>query len=219
MMIPGRLKDTTLGDVFGTLHRARATGYLELVERGYYAGRAHLIQFEEGNIVAVQSPLGPRLGELLQLRPSSSPLPSGQAWLSQGLISQEELRQALRTQLQQRLEQLFQFQDADLRFRIPRPRQEDPTAPPALQREEFLHNRPRKRRQAPAQSFLSSHSLEAFRLLGLRPGASQSEIQQAFRRLAQNAHPDRHRLASVEERQQLMKRFAELSRAYHTLIA
>jgi DnaJ-class molecular chaperone len=44
-------------------------------------------------------------------------------------------------------------------------------------------------------------------------------VKQAFRRLAAKSHPDRFPNASTEERGRLMRDFAELSCAYHALIA
>ena len=44
MNLPGRLTLATLGDLLGTLHRAEASGVLELVEaKGACAGRSHRV--------------------------------------------------------------------------------------------------------------------------------------------------------------------------------
>jgi DnaJ-class molecular chaperone len=44
-------------------------------------------------------------------------------------------------------------------------------------------------------------------------------IQKAFRRLASSVHPDRFPNADAAQRARLLSRFAELSAAYHTLVA
>jgi len=44
-------------------------------------------------------------------------------------------------------------------------------------------------------------------------------VQRAFRQLATRFHPDRHPGASVEVRSALMRRFAEITAAYHALVA
>src|SRR5260370_3207428 len=51
MELPGRLRATTLGDLLGTLHRAGATGTLELAED---RGRLHRVHLSGGLIVAVE---------------------------------------------------------------------------------------------------------------------------------------------------------------------
>jgi hypothetical protein len=58
----------------------------------------------------------------------------------------------------------------------------------------------------------------ALRVLGLCLGADRTTVQRAFRRLAADLHPDRHPSASSAERTHLMRRFAELSAAYHQLL-
>ncbi|HSC86112.1 MAG TPA: J domain-containing protein [Polyangiaceae bacterium] len=236
MRIPGRLRDTTLGDVLGTLHRAQATGYLELCER---AGPTHRVELRGGTIVAIESSLGPRLGELLELDPVARRAGhdrQGDEWLARGLVSQGRLRVALSEQLRQRLELLFAVDDADLRFHVPRPQVDDPTAPSPLRAQEFLSGRPRRRRPSQGESRgapgaespngetterqtpAGGRRVEALRVLGLDPGATPTDVQKAFRRLAQQAHPDRHPHAPAERRIELLRRFAELSRAYHALV-
>jgi len=51
MQLPGRLRSTTLGDLLGTLHRARSTGTLELAE---FHGRTHRVHLSRGLVVAVE---------------------------------------------------------------------------------------------------------------------------------------------------------------------
>jgi len=228
MRIPGSLKDTTLGDVLGALHRARATGYLELRERGHRVGHNHLIQLEEGRIIGLESPEGLRLGEILRLEPSRhASRRAGEDWLSRGMVSETQLRGALGAQLRQRLEAMFALSDAELRFHVPRPREYDATAPEPLAAADYLKDRPRRRsaaqdseaarRSEPTSAQRRAPRDEALRVLGLEAGATRVEVQRAFRALAVHAHPDRHPSASLEKRRQLLQEFAELSRAYHIL--
>ena len=67
MQLPGRLRLTTLGDLLGSLHRACATGILELVEvEGVRSGKSHRVYFDAGLVDDVDTSLShPRLGEIL----------------------------------------------------------------------------------------------------------------------------------------------------------
>lgn len=224
MRIAGRLKDTTLGDVLGSLGREKATGFLEIHELGKDSGKVHRIALEDGAITGVDSTAGPRIGMLLDLdaerSQTSGDIRTGEAWLLRGLISEEKLRGALRAQAKERLEFLFRLGDAELRFRAPRPKAEDPTAPPPLLPGEVLPGRARKReRSAERPSAPSTHRSQALTVLGLSEGASLRDVQMAFRTLAQKLHPDRHPAATPAEKREMMQRFSEVSRAYHTLVA
>ena len=55
--------------------------------------------------------------------------------------------------------------------------------------------------------------------LGLTASASEADVRRAFRRLAIELHPDRHTSAPAEERDRKAARFAEVSAAYHALVA
>src|SRR5262245_19571537 len=88
MNLPGRLTLATLGDLLGTLHRAEASGVLELVEaKGPSAGRRHRAYLARGFVDGVETELDhARLGELLHER---------------GLIDREALAMLLRLVLEQ----------------------------------------------------------------------------------------------------------------------
>jgi len=223
MRLPGQLKDTTLGDLLGALHRENADGSLELIEP---LGRVHRIELRRGKVehVETESP-GPRLGDLLdlaQLPELAAGQRLGETLLQRGIVSKNQLHKALRTQNLSRLELLFSLKDAAIRFRAPRPFAPDPTAPSSIEKNEFLAGRPRSRsknetqpsaRKAPVRC----SPIGSLRVLGLESSASSTEIRQAFRTLAAEYHPDRYPDADRVERLRLFLRFSEISRAYHLL--
>jgi len=229
--LPGRLSATTLGDLLGCLHRASADGVLELIERaGCTAGRAHRIYFERGLIDAVETGMGtPRLGELLVRQGALAPesllclrprllgqdVRTGELVIAERLASQAEVLRALREQLRARIEALFALRDALVRFHPRRPRRRVGLAPEPLGAAEFLHGRPRARAARPAPSSERERALSA---LGLDARADARAVHSAFRARARELHPDRHPHASAAERSLLLKRFAELSAAYHELV-
>jgi DnaJ domain/Domain of unknown function (DUF4388) len=236
MQLPGRLRLTTLGDVLGALHRAQASGTLELRED---RGVTHRIYFAQGMITQVDTDLyRQRLGDLLARQGivgaralarlarrllEGPPQRVGEILLEEGFVSDEVLSAGLRRQLRSKLDALFQLGDAQLAFRVPRPH-EGHRAP--LSPGEFLHGRPRARPRARSDAMPrakasprvpSASPSNPYALLGLSPGADRASVQQAFRRLARSLHPDSHPHASSEERARLLSRFAELSAAYHAL--
>ncbi len=220
MQLPGQLKNTTLGDLLGALHREQASGVLELIEPD---GKRHHIDLREGDVEFVESERGgPLLGDLLELTDLPHPENDsrlGDALLAEGRITRAQLTDALRRQTLARLERLFAIQKASVRFHAPRPAADDPTAPRRLERREFLEGRPRAR--ARGQSTLefptNRRHTGALRVLGLSDTATPQDIRRAFRELAQKHHPDRHPGADAAQRHLLFRQFAEISRAYHTL--
>jgi hypothetical protein len=243
MRLPGRLSSTTLGDLLGLLHRERASGTLELIEvAGPTCGRAHKLCLDDGLVSGVQTTLGvPRLGDILRergflpdeaLRRLGRELTrapgrrAGDILVRDERLSPHVLSAALRRQLRHRLDALFDLKDAELRFRPARAKEERsiPLSP-----REFLHGRPRKRDKsagpgaarapAPTAGGRERARAEAFRVLGLVAGSSREAVQRAFRREAARLHPDRNLRASADQRAVLLKQFAELSAAYHLLVA
>ncbi|HWA77810.1 MAG TPA: J domain-containing protein [Polyangiaceae bacterium] len=234
MNLPGRLCSTTLGDLLGQLHRGRVNGILELVEAsGAASGRAHRVFFDAGLVDQVETSLpAPRLGELLSRdgvltrealgrlarRLTAEPKKrSGEILVEEQLASGEAVLSGLRRQLRLRLEALFRLPEALVRFHVRPPRGGKGARP--LEPSEFLHDRPRARQrgQQGVASRISSAEREALNTLGLRPGADLAEVKRAFRRLAAEAHPDRHPDADAEKRALMLRHFAQLSAAYHTL--
>jgi hypothetical protein len=218
MRLPGQLKDTTLGDLLGALFREKADGVLELLDA---QGASHRIELSQGQVMQVDSQFdAPLLGELLNVPPgenTSAEVRYGEELLRRGLVNQQQLSSALHQQNICRLEKLFSLKNANIRFRTPKPRPDDPTASPALSPEEVLHGRPRGN---PRETMRQPQILRrdgALRVLGLPPRSDQEEIRRAFRSLAAQHHPDRHPEANSYERTRLRLRFAEISRAYHLL--
>lgn len=250
MRLPGRLRTTTLGDIFGLLYRERATGTLELIEEtGFTAGRRHRIDFEGGLLARVEStlPCHP-IGEILRREgvidePTLRRVASrcwqapgkriGELFLEERVVSAPVLMSALRYQLRLRVDALFTLPDARLCFHVPRPRPPEAPGQIPLSAREFLHGRQRARggvsgsprRAAPAEGRCVESArpwdparCRALSALGLDGSPDADTVRRAFRRLAAEHHPDRFPHASADERSFRMRRFAELSAAYHALL-
>jgi hypothetical protein len=245
MQLPGRLGLATLGDLLGRLHRERATGTLELVEaKGPSAGRRHRVHWEGGLVSGVETQLGvPRIGDILQsqgfvgdetlrkLARRITELPgrlAGDLLVEEGRVSRQVVSAAVRRQVRLKLDALFSICDAFVRFHVVSQR----GASVPLSPREFLHGRPRARaadeqkKQATndrarraAEARRDRARSEALAILGLGPDANREAVQRAFRKLASVAHPDRHPTAGSAEKAALMRRFAEISQAYHLLVA
>lgn len=245
MQLPGRLSSTTLGDVLGTLHRGRATGCLELVEtRG--EARSHRIHLLGGLVMRVEShaPV-PKLGELMRKRglvgaralarlvlrlSAGDTRRAGDILKDDGGVPPELIHEALREQLQAKLEPLFRLDDALLRFRPLHYTVQGETTP--LPPAAFLEGRPRARgRRAappaqprpaasqPSYTRVDPARAAALRELGLAEAADVDTVRRAFRRLAGKLHPDRFTNASDEVRAESMRALTRLSAAYHLLTA
>lgn len=219
MRLPGQLKDTTLGDLLGALFREKADGILELLDR---QGGKHRIELCEGRVKTVETDMNtPLLGDLLKIFPAEMADPGirfGEQLLRNGLVNEQQLSSALRRQNLTRLEKLFALKEANIRFRAPRPRIDDPTAATPLDVETVLKDRPRRTpREGSERRPAVMRRVGALSVLGLGANSTDQDIRRAFRSLAAEHHPDRHPGADARERTQLMLRFAEISRAYHTL--
>ncbi len=191
---------------------------------------------------------GPRLGEILKsegfigqdaLRRLARRLDEaprrriGELLIEAQLATPGLIDAALRFQLRRQLDALFSLRDASVRFHVARRRSGEGPLP--LSPREFLHGRARARdrqsaprQQAPRSGGASAEAhaprrrdqvrARALDVLGLAPGAGPGDVQRAFRSLARQHHPDRFPRASPHEREALMRRFAELSQAYHLLV-
>jgi hypothetical protein len=247
VLISGRLSETTLGDVLGSLARASVTGLIRLTEvSGVTGGRTHGIYLSRGQVIGVESQaMVLPLGEILRQRglldgaahrQLTLRLASGQArerrvgeiLVEEKLISSEVVGAALRQQLRAKLDALFRLPDASISFHVA-------CAPPAahgqpLPPREYLAGRPRardrvvqtpakpSRRLAEHRPSASAAREKALRTLGLDEKATMADVTRTFRELATRMHPDRHHDASDDERRKLHQQFAALSAAYHALI-
>jgi hypothetical protein len=236
MKLPGRLRSTTLGDVLGALHRASATGTLELAED---RGRTHRVYLVEGLVAAVEvEEATAPLAEILRreraadeqvlrqsvLRALTSRRLVGEVLVDDFCVAPSVVGRALRQQILARLTLIERLADARISFRVavraPRgalgSRAGGPLGPT-----EFLHGRRRARERAGHVAAARTPSTDegAWHVLGLEPGAQAEDIRRAYRRLARHLHPDLHPEATDEERRSLSVRFAEVSEAYRTLCA
>jgi DnaJ-domain-containing protein 1 len=232
MLLPGRLKSTTLGDLLGVLHRAGANGTLELVED---RGRAHRLHLAAGLIVAVEiDGVAPSLAEILRrdraadddvlrrslLRAMASQRLHGEVLVDEFRLSPTVVGNALRRQLLARLATLEQLTDARIAFRVAVRAPRGSLRDTPLEAREFLHGRRRARERAAAlQPEQTEDEASAWRVLGLTPGADPVEIRRAYRRLARTVHPDLHPGISDEERRDLEWRFNRITEAYRALVA
>jgi hypothetical protein len=247
MDLPGRLRATTLGDLLGTLHRAGATGTLELTED---RGRTHRVHLKEGLVTAVEiDGSAPSLAEILRneraadedilrrslLRAMASQRLHGEVLVDDFRLSPQVVGNALRRQVLARLAVVDRLTDARISFRVavrpPRGALNGRETP--LRPSEFLHGRRRRHERAgprpqphaqpgsrPQPSPQPTPQVApAWRVLGLAPGADVAAIKRAYRRLALTVHPDLHPGATDEERLALQSRFVELTEAYRALVA
>lgn len=241
MHLQGRLRLTTLGDLLGTMMREGLSGTLELTEeRGPTAGRVHALHLKNGLIVQVDTAASvAHIGEILVAEgwldsstlvellqgPDAAAVPLGRRLVDVGVVPDDVLQRALRSQLRQRLEAVFQLQDARVAFRLVRPRRRELDVQRPLRPEEYLKGRPRARDRASAGAAFRAPELDPnevvrrrdLELLGLDPSADQQTIRSAFRRLARTTHPDRFPRAQPDKVEVLRQRFADLSAAYHRL--
>jgi hypothetical protein len=159
MQLPGRLRGTTLGDLLGVLHRAGATGTLELAED---RGRTHRVHVARGLVVAVElDGAAPSLADVLRreraadddvikrslLRAMAAGRLHGEVLVREFLLSPEVVDRALRRQLLARLSALESVAEARVAFRVtvrpPRGALHEAPLGPG----EFLHGRRRAREQ------------------------------------------------------------------------
>lgn len=224
MLLPSRLEHTTLGQLLEQLYREGLSGALELIDD---RGRVHRLGLRGGEVACVQSPLGPRLGELLvrRLGAAMDRHVERQLWqangqrLGEGLVAAGALTQialdaVLTEQAKLRLDALFDLGSARVVFRPARAERAHPT----LRAKEYLAGRVR---QPAAAAFTTSSDpeSEAWAVLGLRPGASASEVRTAFRRRALALHPDTNLHRTARDRAETTAQFLRLSAAYRRLVA
>jgi hypothetical protein len=210
-----------------------------------WPGRAHRVHLQGGLVAAVETALPvPPLGEILRRDRLASDQAvralmdaieegdrrvAGEILRAGGLASEGAIRAALRSQLRERVNALFRIEEASIGFHTARPAPH--VVRVTLSAAEFLHGRPRARDRGQGRADHAAQHEEtppprsgvrpvvvddartrARRLLGLPEGAGLVEVRRAFRKLASALHPDRVGPGTEQ-------RFAELSAAYHLLVA
>jgi DnaJ-domain-containing protein 1 len=220
------------------LHRAGASGVLELVEpSGSRAGHSHRVFFSAGMVDDVETEhVHPPLGELLAQEGAldrealalllrrlvvDPARRAGEILVTERLANEALVGAALRWQLRSRLEALFRLSDGHVRFHVRRPRERARLAA-VLTPREFLHGRRRARAQgrgSPATGLVREHAEKeaAYHVLGVEPGADAATVRRAYRRLAAEHHPDRHPGATPGELRALVQTFTRLTAAYQTV--
>jgi hypothetical protein len=248
MQLPGRLKATTLGDVLGALHRASASGTLELLEAN---GRKHRVHLSSGQVTAVEVDRAAQsLGDILRsdeevdddilrrslLRAMASQRLHGEVLVHDFQLSPDVVDRALRRQIIQRLHMLDDLPDAQILYRVTVRPPRGALVDSPLGATEFLAGKKRARdrtsepasgtyrtsRRAQSSGFPGSIDLGrvgSYRTLGISFGAPEDEIKRAYRRLVREYHPDLHPEANSDERRTLSTRFAEVTAAYRALVA
>jgi hypothetical protein len=182
MHLPGRLRATTLGDLLGTIHRASATGTLELVED---RGRVHRVHLAQGCVVAVElEGTSPSLAEILRregaadedvlrrslLRAMASRRLHGEVLVDEFRLAPSVVGYALRRQILARLCALDQLVDARIAFRVARRLPRGTVHPMPLEPREFLHGRRRARPRGGSSIFAQYEHAPAS--VGASDGAS-----------------------------------------------
>ena len=228
-MIPARLRETTLGDVLGDLHRRRVSGVLEIEVFDGRVARVLLVEGAPSLITDLDdAPVGSWLGapaELLDralgLQAAGDPRLLGEILADLG-ADEHEIATALRRQARARMEALFELRDGALRFRAvlldgDRLRRWFRAGPRAhrLTPRDFLHDRPRVRHRARPSGAEDADRAEALALLGLSGDVDQGAVRSAFRRAVAAEHPDR--AVDDTDRAARTARVARLSSAFHRL--
>lgn len=228
-MLRARLKDTTLGDILGHLHRMRASGVLELDGSEGTSARVLVV---DGSPTMVLGDDGAPLGHLLAIpdadldaalarQADGDPRLLGEILEDYG-ADPGAVAEAVRRQTKERLDKLFELRDGTVRFRVamldserlrrwfragPRGRRLSPR--------EFLEGRARARNDRRARD-VSFERQRALAVLGLSGNADLEAVRGAFRRSVSALHPDH--ATSDEDRQRRTAAVARLSAAYHKLV-
>jgi len=79
------------------------------------------------------------------------------------------------------------------------------------------HSRTSSNSQTSSENDIPPKDRRAYDVLGLDPGASESEIKEAYRQMAKKHHPDRYQQAGEEAVNAANERFRQIKRAYNHL--
>lgn len=241
MQLASRLRHTTLGDLLATLHRAGASGVLELIE----PHARHAIHLRRGHVQAVESDASAsRLGDVAT-RIGGVPRPVverarlfahargiriGQALVAARALSPAALDELLAAQQRERLEGLYALTDAEVRFRVARSLPAGASERCPLTARETYYGRPRARARASSEArtthhravptnptSVSSTRARALAVLGLGPSASDAEARAVYRSWVLALHPDRCQALDEAERNARVRRLAAVVEAYRAL--
>ena len=148
---------------------------------------------------------------------------AGEILVGERLASPAIVSAALKLQLKARLDAMFRLTDASVRFHVRRPAAPGAERPPGSHRATFSTAARAAARATHAETRARVAALDdsdranAYRTLGLEPGADAATVRQAFRRLAREHHPDCHPQAAPGEVATLVRRLSEITAAYHQI--
>lgn len=228
MLLPSRLRETTLGDLLASLHRAYASGVLELVE----PERRHAIHLRRGLVQAVEcSERAHRFGDLAAdtgLCPRAdveraSREARARGWrighhlVTTGSLSPQARDRVLDAQRARRLDALYALADADLRFHAARPLPPGTSEYAPMEARETFHGRARRRDRGRAGAAPSASRVAALAVLGLAPESTDAQVRARYRERVRALHPDHARPATERERHAQVAELRAVIDAYRTL--
>ncbi len=228
MLLPSRLRETTLGDLLASLHRAFASGVLELLE----ADRRHAIHLRRGLVQAVEcSERAYRFGDLAAetgLCPRADVERAsrearargrriGHHLVTVGTLSAQARDRVLDAQRARRLDALYALSDADLRFHAARPLPPGASEHTPMDARETFHGRARRRDRGRPGAAASPSRLAALAALGLSGDCSDAQVRARYRERVRALHPDRARPTSERERRSQLAELRAVIDAYRAL--
>jgi DnaJ-domain-containing protein 1 len=204
--LSGRLRDTTLGDLLGTVGRGGVTGVVTLTETtGPSAGRRHQVHFDRGAIVAIETDAEAVRGEDDDILERLA----GLFRIADAVVQFHVLRVMPRGGAAAR-----PLPAIDAVRGRPRARDRGCSVRGFGDRDDSDDDSD----EASLAPLADGRRSAALRVLGLDEHADPASIRRAFRALAARVHPDRATTADRNERRRLEQTFAELSSAYHVLM-
>jgi hypothetical protein len=227
MLLPSRLRETTLGDLLAALHRAYASGVLELV----VPGRRHAIHLRRGLVHAVECSEGAhRFGDLATdsgLCPRNAVEHAsreaiarntriGQHLVARGVLTPASRDRVLQAQRARRLDTLYGLADADLRFHVARPLPPGSAEQSPMSAGEAFHGRARRRDRAPVH--ISGDRRRALRVLGLDESTTPTQLRARYRERVTALHPDHAGNLDEHERELRVAELRAVIEAYRALL-
>ncbi len=229
MLLPTRLRETTLGDLLAALHRAYASGVLELV----VPGRHHAIHLRRGLVQAVEcSERSHRFGDLATdtgLCPRDAVEHAsreafarntriGQHLVARGVLSPATRDRVLQAQRARRLDALYGLADADLRFHAARPLPPGSAEQSPMSAGEAFHGRARRRDRVRAPTHPGGDRRRALRVLGLDEATTPTQLRARYRERVTALHPDHAVNLDERERERRVAELRAVIDAYRSLL-